>query len=66
MRATVQIGGEELPQAIPAVELETMLGSSSEFCSWDPLNSTTNDLNTRWPFLFSHPLMGTNPKISAQ
>jgi hypothetical protein len=66
MPTTVQIGGEDLPCAIPADELQTMLGPSSEFCSWDPSNSTTTDLNTRWPFLFSYPLMATNPKLSAQ
>jgi hypothetical protein len=66
MRKMVQIGAEDLPRAIPAVELEALLGNSSEFCSWDASNSTVNELTTRWPFLFSHPLMATNQRSSGQ
>jgi hypothetical protein len=31
------LGGDTLPlRAIPAEELQELIGDSSEFCSWDP------------------------------
>jgi hypothetical protein len=60
MRAKGEIGGKDLPRAIPAEELQKMLGPSGAFCSWDASNSTVSELMARWPFLFSHPLLGTN------
>lgn len=55
-----QLGRTGVPRAIPAEELQRTLGSSPVFCSWNLSNSTVSDLTTRWPFLFSHPLLGTN------
>jgi hypothetical protein len=57
-----ELGRKGLPRAIPAGELQTMLRANPAFCSWDASNSTVNDLTTRWPFLFSRPLMGANKK----
>jgi hypothetical protein len=57
-----ELGHKDLPCAIPAEELQTMLGTSEAFCSWDASNSAIKELMARWPFLFSHPLMGTNKK----
>jgi len=57
-----ELGREGLPRAIPVEELQTMLGPSQAFCSWNASNSTVGELMARWPFLFSHPLMGTNKK----
>jgi hypothetical protein len=62
MCAIGELGRKGLPRAIPAEELETMLGTSGAFCSWDASNSTVSELMARWPFLFSQPLMGTNKK----
>jgi len=60
MPAMGELGREGLPRAIPAEELEKMLGTSEAFCSWDASNSTVSELMDRWPYLFSHPLTGTN------
>jgi hypothetical protein len=57
-----ELGRKGLPRAIPAEELQIMLGTSGAFCSWDASNSTVSQLMDRWPFLFSHPLMGTKKK----
>jgi hypothetical protein len=57
-----EFGREDLPRAIPAEELQMMLGPGEASCSWDASNSTVSDLTARWPFMFSHPLMGTNKK----
>jgi hypothetical protein len=65
MGVIVEFGREGVPHAISAEELLRTLGSSDAFCSWDASNSTVSDLTTRWPFLFSRPLLGTNEK-SAQ
>jgi hypothetical protein len=62
MRVIGKLGRTGLPRAISAEELRRTLGSSEAFCSWDASNSTVSDLTTRWPFLFSHPLLGTNKK----
>jgi hypothetical protein len=62
MLAMGELGRKGLPRAIPAEELQIMLGTSAAFCSWDASNSTVNQLMDRWPFLFSHPLMGTKKK----
>jgi hypothetical protein len=56
MRAAGQFGRKGLPRAIPAEELQKMMGSSRALCSRYATTSTTCDLITRWPFLFSHPL----------
>ena len=61
-RAMGELGRKGLPRAIPAEELQIMLGTSGAFCSWDASNSTVSQLMDRWPFLFSHPLMGTKKK----
>ena len=58
MRPIAGLGGTGWPRAIPADELEIMLGRSEAFCSWDASNSTISELMDSWPFLFSHPLMG--------
>ena len=55
-------GRKGLPRAIPVEELQTMLGTSEAFCSRDASNPTVSQLMDRWPFLFSHPLMGTKKK----
>jgi hypothetical protein len=57
-----ELGRKGLPRAIPAEELQKMLGSSGAFCSWDASNAPVTQLMDRWPFLFSHPLMGTKKK----
>jgi hypothetical protein len=57
-----ELGRKGLPRAIPAEELQTMLGPNGAFCSGDASNSMVSELMARWPFLFSHPLMGTNKK----
>jgi hypothetical protein len=62
MRAMGEFDRKGLPRAIPAAELQTMLGTGRAFCSWDASNSTISELMARWPFLFSHPLMGTKKK----
>jgi hypothetical protein len=62
MRAMGELSRKGLPRAIPVEELQIMLGTSQAFCSWDASNSTVRELVARWPFLFSHPLMGTNKK----
>jgi hypothetical protein len=49
-----------LPRAIPAEELQIILGTSAAFCSWDATNSTIRELMDCWPFLFSHPLLGAS------
>jgi len=55
-----ELGRQGVPRAISAEELQRTLGTSPVFCSWDAANSTISDLTTRWPFLFSHPLLGTS------
>ena len=60
MGAMGELGRKDLPRAIPAAELQIMLGPSQAFCSWDASNSAVSDLTVRWPFLFSQPLLGTN------
>jgi hypothetical protein len=62
MRVLGELGRPGVPRAIPAEELQRTLESSAVFCSWNDSNSTLSDLTTRWPFLFSHPLLGTNKK----
>ncbi len=62
MDARGELSRKELPRAIPARELQRMLGTSQAFCSWDASNSTVSDLIARWPFLFSRPLIGANRK----
>ena len=62
MHAMGELGRKGVPRAIPAEELQKMLGASQAFCSWNALYSTVRELLARWPFLFSHPLMGTNKK----
>jgi hypothetical protein len=62
MRVMGELNRKGVPRAIPAEELARTLGTSDSFCSWDATNSTASDLMTRWPFLFSHPLLGTNRK----
>lgn len=57
-----ELGHKGLPRAIPAQQLQAMLGANPAFCSWDPANSTLRELLGRWPFLFSHPLLGTDKK----
>jgi hypothetical protein len=62
MRVIGELARKDVPRAILAEELRRRLGSSDAFCSWDASNSTVSDLITCWPFLFSHPLLGTNKK----
>ena len=62
MRALGKLSRAGLPRPIPAEELQTMLGASQAFCSWDASNSTASDLLTGWPFLFSYPLTRTSKK----
>jgi hypothetical protein len=62
MRVIGELGRKGVPRAISAEELRRTLGSREAFCSWDASNSTVSDLTTRWPFLFSQPLSGTNKK----
>jgi hypothetical protein len=62
MPARGELGRKGLPRAIPAKELQIMLGTSEAFCSRDASNATVSQLMDRWPFLFSHPLMGTKKK----
>jgi hypothetical protein len=57
-----ELGRKGVPRAISAEELQRTLGSSPAFCSWDASNSAVSDSKTRWPFLFSDPLLGTNKK----
>jgi hypothetical protein len=49
-----QFGRKGLPRAIPAEELQTMLGNSRALCSRHAVTSATCELITRWRFLFSH------------
>ena len=67
MSTTGEFDHNGLPDAIPAEKLQTMLGDSQAFCSWDASNPTTCELMARWPFLFSRPLLGTSkrPTIDA-
>ena len=62
MCAKGEPGPKGLPVAIPADELQKMLGASDMFCSWDASHSMRSKLTARWPFLFSRPLLGTNKK----
>jgi hypothetical protein len=64
MRVIGELGRKGVPRAIPAEELQRTLGSSPMFCSWNVSNSKVSDLTTGWPFLFSHPLLGTNKKTA--
>jgi hypothetical protein len=64
MRVIGELDRNGLPRAISAEELQRTLGTSPVFCSWDASNSTVSDLTTRWPFLFSHPLLGTHKKLA--
>jgi hypothetical protein len=57
-----ELGRTALPRAIPADELQAMLGPSGAFCSWDTSNSPACDFMARWPYLFSHPLLSTDRK----
>jgi len=51
------IPAEGLPRMIAAGKLQTLLGTTSTFCSRKAFNSTTNDMTTRWPFVFAAPLL---------
>jgi len=62
MPATCDFRRKGLPRAIPAEKLQVMIGPSAAFCSRKASNSTLCDLLTRWPFLFSRPLMGADKK----
>ena len=64
MRVVGELGDDGLPRAIPAEELKKMLETSWAFCSWNASNSTASELLTRWPFLYSGPLTGTNKKLT--
>jgi len=55
-----ELDREGLPRAIPAQELQKMLGNSEAFCSWDACHLRVSELMARWPFLPSHLL--TAPK----
>ncbi len=56
-----ELGRKGLPRAIPVRQLQTMLGTSPLFCSWDAVNSAVRKLTAaRWPFLFSHPFITTS------
>jgi hypothetical protein len=57
-----ELGRKGVPRAIPAEELQATLGSSPAFCAWNVSNSKVSDLTTGWPFLFSHPVLGSNKK----
>jgi hypothetical protein len=57
-----ELGRRGVPRAIPAEELQRMLGTRQAFCSWDASNSIISELIAGWPFLFSHPLTGKNKK----
>lgn len=61
MRAMGELGDEGLPRAIPAEDLQILLGASDAFCSWDATHFKIIESMARWPFLFSYPLMGTRP-----
>jgi hypothetical protein len=54
------IAAEGLPRPIPAKELEFMLEASPTVCSCVASGLPISESITRWPFLFSRPLMGTN------
>ena len=58
-----ELGREGLPRPISAEALQKMLGNGGAFCSWNASNLMVSQLMDRWPFLFSHPLMGENKKI---
>jgi len=62
MRSMGELRRKGLPRAIPAEELQITLGTSEAFCSSDASNSTLRESMARWPFLFSHPLLGKNKK----
>jgi len=62
MHSMGELSRKGVPRAIPAEELQTMLGPSQAFCSWNALYATVRELLARWPFLFSHPQMGTSKK----
>jgi hypothetical protein len=62
MSAINEPGQKGLPPAIPAEELEKMLGTSQGFCASDAPNTKKSELAACWPFLFSPPLMGTYKK----
>jgi hypothetical protein len=62
VRVIGKLGRKGVPRAISAEELRRTLGITDAFCSWDASNSTVRDLTTRWPFLFSQPLLGTTKR----
>jgi hypothetical protein len=62
MYALGESGDKALPWAIPAKELQKLIGDNAEFCSWDASNKNVDELTDRWPFLFSHPFVSANPK----
>jgi hypothetical protein len=61
-----ELGRKGVPRALPAEKLQRTLGSSPVFCSWNVSNSKISDVTTGWPFLFSHPLLGTNKNPARQ
>lgn len=63
MLAMGKLGRKGLPRPMPAQELQVMLGTGRAFCSW---NASVSELTARWPFLFSHPSMVTNPQKPTQ
>jgi len=65
MTAISEFGRKGLPRAIPADQLQQMLGSSQEFCSWDASNAEVSELMDRWPYLFSRSLLGSSQEAQA-
>jgi hypothetical protein len=53
MRVLGKLDSKGLPRAIPAEELQVMLGPNPAFCSWDASISKVSEEMARWPFLFS-------------
>lgn len=65
MHALGDSGTTSLPLAIPAKELQRLVGDSEAFCSWDAANQGIDESTDHWPFLFSHPVVSAISKKPA-
>jgi len=66
MKLIGEHGRKALPHAIPAEQLQAMLGPSSAFCSWNPAIAKYLEMARHWPFLFAQPVMDATSKKPAQ
>lgn len=66
MYASSEPGDKAPLRAIPAEELQKLIGDNSEFCSWEAKNKNVAASTDCWPFLFSHPFVSATPEKFTQ